>query len=78
MIGLPTETEEDLEGIVRLVSKVRAAAKKRKKGARINVSVSPFVPRAHTPFQWERQDSPDETEARRRGSSGTASDRNAA
>ena len=61
MIGLPTETQEDLEGIVRLVSKVGSVARKRRKGARINVSVSPFVPRAHTPFQWERQDPPDET-----------------
>ncbi|MFH1690493.1 MAG: TIGR03960 family B12-binding radical SAM protein [Candidatus Eisenbacteria bacterium] len=66
MIGLPTETEDDLEGIVRLVSKVRAAAKKRRKGARINVSVSPFVPRAHTPFQWERQDSAEETRSKER------------
>ena len=61
MIGLPTETEEDLEGIVRLVSKVCSVARKRKKGARIKVSVSPFVPRTHTPFQWERQDTSDET-----------------
>ncbi len=61
MIGLPTETEEDLEGIVRLVSKVSTVARKRRKGARINVSISPFVPRAHTPFQWERQDTADET-----------------
>jgi len=66
MIGLPTETEEDLEGIARLVSKVRVAAWKRKKGARINVSVSPFVPRAHTPFQWECQDTPEETKAKER------------
>ena len=64
MIGLPTETEEDLEGIVDLVSRVRVAAWKRRKGARINVSVSPFVPRAHTPFQWERQDAPEETRAK--------------
>jgi radical SAM family uncharacterized protein/radical SAM-linked protein len=64
MIGLPTETREDLEGIVDLVSKVRRAARARKKGARINVSISPFVPRAHTPFQWERQDSPEEISAK--------------
>jgi radical SAM-linked protein len=66
MIGLPTETDEDVEGIPRLVSKIRAAARKRKTGARINVSVSPFVPRAHTPFQWERQDDPSETAAKER------------
>ena len=66
MIGLPTETEEDLQGIVDLVSKVRSVARAHKKGARINVSISPFVPRAHTPFQWERQDLPSETRDKER------------
>jgi radical SAM family uncharacterized protein/radical SAM-linked protein len=57
MIGLPTETDEDVEGIVDLVRKVREVGRSHRKGARLNVSVSPFVPKAHTPFQWERQDS---------------------
>ncbi len=48
MIGLPTETREDIEGIVSLVGKVRGAAKR---GA-ITVSVSTFVPKPFTPFQW--------------------------
>jgi len=61
MIGLPTETDEDLVAIGRLVRRVREVAWRRKRGARINVSVSPFVPKAHTPFQWERQDAPEET-----------------
>jgi radical SAM family uncharacterized protein/radical SAM-linked protein len=57
MIGLPTETDGDIEGIVDLVCRVREVARSHMKGARLNVSVSPFVPKAHTPFQWERQDS---------------------
>ncbi|MEW5921498.1 MAG: TIGR03960 family B12-binding radical SAM protein [Bacillota bacterium] len=59
MIGLPTETMEDLEGMVELVRKISVAGRSgggRKKGpSRINVSVSTFVPKAHTPFQWEPQ-----------------------
>ncbi len=61
MIGLPTETDDDVEGIADLVSKIRQVARTRKGGARVNVSVSPFVPKAHTPFQWERQDSVKDT-----------------
>ena len=57
MIGLPTETDEDLLGIVDLVQKVvkayRQAGKKGK--PRITVSAAVFVPKAHTPFQWEGQ-----------------------
>jgi radical SAM superfamily enzyme YgiQ (UPF0313 family) len=56
MIGLPTETEEDIEGIIDLVGKVRALSKK----TGIVLSVSTFVPKPFTPFQWhpmERLDS---------------------
>lgn len=56
MIGLPTETHEDLEGLVSLVGKVVQVA--RQYGKReVHVSVSPFSPKAQTPFQWEPQDS---------------------
>ena len=48
MIGLPGETDEDIEGIVKLVNTIR-------KNTSVKVSISPFVPRPHTPFQWERQ-----------------------
>lgn len=48
MIGLPTETEEDIEGIIDLVGKVRALSKK----TGIVLSVSTFVPKPFTPFQW--------------------------
>ena len=57
MVGLPTESEEDVEGIVRLISKVDRMGREitgRKVG--INISVSAFVPKPHTPFQWEAQE----------------------
>ncbi|MBI2863278.1 MAG: TIGR03960 family B12-binding radical SAM protein [Chloroflexi bacterium] len=56
MIGLPTETDEDVEGIVHLVRKVRDVGK-RHAGSRasVRVSVATFVPKAHTPFQWTAQ-----------------------
>ncbi len=57
MIGLPTETEEDIEGIVRLVNKVDQLGREvTGKKIGINISVSAFVPKAHTPFQWEAQE----------------------
>ncbi|MCL1790452.1 MAG: TIGR03960 family B12-binding radical SAM protein [Peptococcaceae bacterium] len=60
MIGLPTETWEDLEGIVEQVRGVLAAAKRAgRRGARVTVSASSFVPKPHTPFQWEAQDTPE-------------------
>jgi len=57
MVGLPTETEEDIEGIVRLVSKVDRMGKEiTGRKVNINISVSAFVPKSHTPFQWEAQE----------------------
>lgn len=57
MVGLPTETLEDVEGIVRLVEKVRSAGKKASgKKPLIRISVSTFVPKPHTPFQWTAQE----------------------
>ncbi len=56
MVGLPTETLEDVQCIVTLVDKVRAEGKKASgKKPMIRVSVSNFVPKAHTPFQWAAQ-----------------------
>jgi radical SAM-linked protein len=64
MVGLPTETDEDLEGIVDLVYQVQRTAQRiaraRSHGSRkaqLNVGISSFVPKAHTPFQWERMTS---------------------
>lgn len=52
MIGLPTETDEDVEGIVDLAKKVKGIAGR---GKEIVVSVSTHVPKPHTPFQWAAQ-----------------------
>lgn len=61
MMGLPTETMEDIEGIADLAYKVvdryyEVPKEKRAKGLKITVSTSCFVPKAFTPFQWEAQD----------------------
>lgn len=53
MIGLPTETDEDVRGIARLAKAVLEEGRKITKRARVVVSVGLFVPRPHTPFQWE-------------------------
>jgi radical SAM family uncharacterized protein/radical SAM-linked protein len=57
MIGLPTETDEDLEGIASLCRKASREARKTRGSAQINLSISTFIPKPHTPFQWEAQDS---------------------
>ncbi|MBW2622121.1 MAG: TIGR03960 family B12-binding radical SAM protein [Deltaproteobacteria bacterium] len=48
MIGLPTETAEDLAAIIDLVKRVKTGSR-----SKVNVSFATFVPKAHTPFQWE-------------------------
>jgi len=54
MIGLPTESGEDIEAIPAMVQKAQRIAKMlASRGVNMNVSVSPFVPKAHTPFQRE-------------------------
>ena len=64
MLGLPTETDEDVQGIAELVYKViktwRENAVNKKRGLRVHVSTAYFVPKPFTPFQWERQDTPEE------------------
>ena len=55
MTGLPTETEEDLRGIIHLSRQVASVGERLKIHPNVNVSVSSFVPKPHTPFQWERQ-----------------------
>jgi len=62
MLGLPTESYEDIEGIAELGHKVVEAYKntpkdKRGKGLSVTISTSSFVPKPFTPFQWEPQDS---------------------
>lgn len=64
MLGLPTETDEDVLGIAQLVYKViqtwKEHASNKKRGLRVHVSTSFFVPKPHTPFQWEAQITPEE------------------
>ncbi|MBN1155096.1 DUF2344 domain-containing protein, partial [candidate division KSB1 bacterium] len=59
MIGLPQEADEDLQGIVDLIQQVTRIAKLYKDRA-VHVSISPFSPKPHTPFQWVGQNSRDE------------------
>ncbi len=60
MIGLPTETDDDIKGIITMASKALKTAKKfTRRFVNINVGISPFVPKAHTPFQWCGQASAD-------------------
>lgn len=55
MIGLPTETMEDVDRIVEISREVKRQGKLSGSGGDVNVSVSSFVPKPHTPFQWEPQ-----------------------
>lgn len=65
MIGLPTETDEDLDGIVQVTRRAAEIGRKHQgRRALINVTLSPFVPKSNTPFQWEAQ--PTEEELQRR------------
>ncbi len=62
MLGLPTETDEDVIGIANLAEMVADCyftiqKEKRARGLSVTVSASCFVPKPHTPFQWEAQDS---------------------
>ena len=64
MLGLPTETDEDILGIAELANQVlhtwRLYAKNKNRGVRITVSTSCFVPKPHSPFQWEKQNTMEE------------------
>ena len=64
MLGLPTETDEDVLGIAELVYKIyntwKAHASNKKRGVRIHVAVAFFVPKPFTGFQWEKQTTPEE------------------
>jgi len=52
MIGLPTETDEDMEEIINLTLRYKDILDRQQTGCRIAVTISPFVPKAGTPFQW--------------------------
>ncbi|OEF98354.1 TIGR03960 family B12-binding radical SAM protein [Desulfuribacillus alkaliarsenatis] len=69
MLGLPTETDEDIVGIAELAEKVveayRSVNKGKTRGLKVTVSTSLFVPKPHTPFQWVGQLSKNELQRRR-------------
>ena len=64
MLGLPTETDEDIIGIAEMADRVlhcwRQYSKVKSRGVRITISTSCFIPKPHSPFQWEEQISPEE------------------
>ena len=64
MLGLPTETDEDVLGIAELCYKIiqawKECATNKKRGLRVHVATAYFVPKPHTPFQWEKQITPEE------------------
>ena len=64
MLGLPTETDDDVRGIAEMANQVlhcwRMYAKNKNRGVKITISTSCFIPKPHSPFQWEPQVSVDE------------------
>lgn len=61
MIGLPGETEEEIDGIVRVANKCLDIGRRHHRRPDVTVSTSTFVPKAHTPFEWEHQITMEET-----------------
>jgi radical SAM-linked protein len=61
MIGLPTETPEDLQALVELVMRLRRIRVPGRGRGQLNVSLATFIPKPHTPFQWARQISLEES-----------------
>jgi radical SAM family uncharacterized protein/radical SAM-linked protein len=66
MVGLPSEREEDIRGIISLSQRIARQGGRGKRGGNVNVSVSTFVPKPHTPFQWEPQLPLEEVQERQR------------
>ena len=64
MLGMPGETMEDIQAIIDLIEKVRAEGRKAKRAPQIRVTLSTFVPKPHTPFQWAAQDSEESLNAK--------------
>lgn len=64
MIGLPTETDDDVRAIASLVHRVIGVGRERRVHLTLNVTISPFVPKPHTPFQWRGMVDVEELERR--------------
>jgi len=60
MVGLPTETDEDIEGICELIKKIVHLFRAKSGKKAVNITTSPFCPKPHTPWQWEPQIGADE------------------
>jgi radical SAM family uncharacterized protein len=64
MLGLPTETDEDIVGIAKMANQVlhcwRENSRNKNRGVKITISTSCFIPKPHSPFQWEMQISKEE------------------
>ncbi len=77
MMGLPTENDDDLDAIAEISqSTLKLARSLGRKRASVSVSVSGFVPKAHTPFQWERQNTIEELREKGRRIKSQVKDRN--
>ena len=77
MMGLPTETDEDLDAIAEISHMtLKLARSLGRRRASVSVSVSGFVPKPHTPFQWERQNNIDELREKGRRIKSQVHDRN--
>jgi radical SAM family uncharacterized protein/radical SAM-linked protein len=61
MCGLPTETDDDLAGIVETTGRVQDIARRYSRAGKVTAAVSTFVPKPHTAFQWAAMDSREET-----------------
>jgi radical SAM family uncharacterized protein/radical SAM-linked protein len=66
MVGLPTESDEDLRALVELAHRLRRLKGPAGRRGQLNISVATFIPKAHTPFQWAAQLSLEESRARLR------------
>lgn len=80
MNGLPCETDEDVEGIASVANHVldeyyKTPNRNRKQPPQVTLSVACFIPKPHTPFQWEGQNSFDELERKQKLLSGSIKDR---
>ena len=63
MIGLPTESEADVDAIAEMVRALAPIKKQLRRRGQINVSLTTFIPKAHTPFQWAAQNSLEQSRA---------------
>jgi radical SAM family uncharacterized protein/radical SAM-linked protein len=64
MLGLPFETEDDVKGTAGLITRIHTAVRKHNKKTKINASISAFIPKPHTPFQWAEMITPEAFKAK--------------